>query len=68
MIDTDKVLRLPQVLEQVGLKKTALYKMIQDGEFPKQIKLGKHASGWKESEVQNWIHSRPAKEPRQVAA
>lgn len=55
MIHEDKILRLPQVMARVGLKKSAIYKMIGNGEFPKQVKLGTHASGWMESDIQRWI-------------
>lgn len=71
MNQEDKILRLPQVLERVGLKKTAVYKMIANEEFPKQMKLGAHASGWLESDVQRWILGRagrlPANDEQQAA-
>lgn len=51
----EKIIRLPQVLDKVGLKKSAIYKKIKLGEFPAPIKLGAHASGWLESDIQNWI-------------
>jgi len=66
----DKILRLPQVMARVGLKKSAIYKMIAAGTFPKQIKLGA-ASGWLESDIQKWILERagrdPANDERQAA-
>ncbi len=74
MSPTDKIIRLPQVEESVGLKKSAIYKMIKVGEFPAPIKLGKHASGWLESSVQTWIRNKagggqePANDSRQQAA
>lgn len=52
---TEKIIRLPQVVAAVGLKKSAIYKKIKLGEFPAPIKLGAHASGWLESDVQQWI-------------
>lgn len=54
----DRIIRLPEVLEKVGLKKSAVYKLIKEGDFPKQVKLGKHASGWIEADVQAWIMKR----------
>ncbi len=33
------------------------YKLIQDGEFPKPIKLGR-SSRWLRSEVENWLQQR----------
>ena len=51
----EKIIRLPQVIDMVGLKKSAIYKKIKAKEFPEPIKLGAHASGWLESAVQTWI-------------
>lgn len=51
---TDRLIRLPEVIELVGLKRTAIYKMIKAGQFPKQVRLGV-ASLWAESEVSEWI-------------
>jgi len=59
----DKILRLPQVMARVGLKKSAVYKMIANDEFPKQVKLGTHASGWLESDIQRWILRRAGRLP-----
>ncbi len=49
-----KIIRLPVVLDRVGLKRTAVYDRIKGGEFPKPIKLGR-VSGWVEAEIQDWI-------------
>ena len=57
MDPNDKIIRLPQVIDQVGIKKTLIYKMIAAGTFPKPIKLG-FASGWLESEIRAWIEER----------
>lgn len=52
---TDKLLRLPKVLELVGIKKTKLWEMIKKGRFPKQKKLGSKTSVWSFMEIQQWI-------------
>jgi prophage regulatory protein len=52
-----KLIRLPEVLERVALKKTAVYKMIEDDEFPRPVKLGA-ASAWVEAEINAWIADR----------
>lgn len=52
---TDKLLRLPKVLELVGIKKTKLWEMIKKGKFPKQKKLGSKTSVWSFTEIQQWI-------------
>lgn len=53
-MSNEKILRLPQVREMVGLGTTAIYGRMKSGQFPKQIKIGR-LSGWVESEVQKWV-------------
>ncbi|KXS55166.1 MAG: prophage regulatory protein [Marinobacter sp. T13-3] len=50
---SDKFLRLPAVMEKVGLRRTAIYDKISTGDFPQPIKLG-NVSVWLESEVNGW--------------
>lgn len=39
----------------VGLSAATIYRRIKAGEFPAQIKLGKHASGWLLSDISAWV-------------
>ena len=50
----ERLLKLPQVESLVGLKKSKIYALIQSGEFPAPVKVGR-ASSWLEGEVQSWI-------------
>lgn len=55
--DNARVLRLKQVAAVVGLGKSSIYRKVQEGTFPKPIKLGSvRASGWISTEVYDWIH------------
>lgn len=54
----ERILRLPEVLDRIGMKRSSLYKRVNDGEFPRQISLGGRAVGWYESEVEAWINAR----------
>lgn len=45
--------RLPDVLRRVGVKKTKLYDMVQAGEFPRPVKIGK-SSVWPDSVIREW--------------
>lgn len=49
-----KLIRLPEVMSRVGLKKTAIYDRIQCKAFPAPVKLG-GASTWPEHEITSWI-------------
>ena len=54
----ERILRLPEVLDRVDMKRSSLYKRVNDGEFPRQRSLGGRAVGWYESEVEAWVNSR----------
>ena len=50
-----QILRRRQLEEQLGLSRSAIYQMVADGLFPKPIKLGRRAVGWRADEVENWL-------------
>lgn len=54
--DGARILRFKQVAALVGLGKSSIYRKVQEGTFPKPIKLGSaRASGWISTEVYDWI-------------
>lgn len=58
-IKIDRILRLPEVCSRGGFKKSHLYEMVKRGEFPASLRLSKRIVGWRESDVNAWIRSRP---------
>ena len=50
-----KLLRLPELCEKTGYKKSTIWLKISKGEFPKQIKMSSRISVWLESEIDDWI-------------
>lgn len=66
MQNQETLLRLPDVEKIVGLKKSKLYNLINDGSFPKPIHLGKRSVRWKASTVYAWVNGLTAQE--EVAA
>lgn len=52
---TTKLIRLEEVSNLTGLKKSALYRRISENTFPSPIKLGGKASRWSLAEIQAWI-------------
>ena len=51
----NRFIRMPDLRQKVGLSKSQIYKLIQQGEFPEPIKLGKKISVWTDSEVEEWM-------------
>ncbi len=56
----DTMLRLNQVCEITGKKRSSLYKAIADGEFPEPKKIGKRAVAWSANVVFQWVAERPS--------
>jgi prophage regulatory protein len=53
-----RVLRRRATEAKCGLSKTALYSKIQQGKFPKPVKLGPKSVGWLEHELDSWLAAR----------
>ncbi|AYA41957.1 AlpA family transcriptional regulator [Xenorhabdus nematophila] len=54
----ESLIRLPEVQRRTGYSKAWIYKLIGDGEFPKQVKIGARSIAFIESEVDDWISQR----------
>src|SRR3546814_12948673 len=51
----ERFLKLPEVCRRVGLGKTMIYALIQQGRFPKPYKPSPSAPRWSERELVAWI-------------
>lgn len=51
----NRLLRLPEVIARVGLKRSAIYQRMSDGRFPKSRSLGPKCAVWVEREIEEWI-------------
>ena len=63
-----RLIRLPEVLSRTGYGRTSIYRKMEEGTFPKCLKLGppmedltqfdSRAIAWIENEVDQWVESR----------
>ncbi|WP_084583882.1 helix-turn-helix transcriptional regulator [Sphingomonas azotifigens] len=53
----DRFLRLKEVLRRTSLSRATLYRKIQKGTFPKQVRIATRCAGWRESAVNAWMHN-----------
>ena len=51
----ESLLRLPEVEAVVGLKKSKIYSLLQEGQFPPPVRLGPRSVRWRASAVSAWI-------------
>ena len=64
----NRLIRLPEVLSRTGFGRTSIYRKMDEGTFPKSLKLGgpledsgkfdSRAIAWIEDEVDQWIQDR----------
>ena len=63
-----RFIRLNEVMSRTGYGRTSIYRKMEDGSFPKSLKLGgppknpnefdSRAIAWIEEEVDQWVESR----------
>ena len=63
-----RFIRLPEVLSRTGYGRTSIYRKMEDGSFPRCVKLGgplegsnafdSRAIAWIEEEVEQWMATR----------
>ena len=56
-----QILRRKDVENMVGLSRSTIYKLMNQGLFPKAIRLGPRAVGWRISDIENWINQQAAR-------
>lgn len=57
---SDKILKVKETADRVGLSQRMIYLEISAGRFPRPVQLSPRRVGWLESEVDKWIESRVA--------
>jgi prophage regulatory protein len=61
----ERLIRLPSVLERVGVSRSTLWSWVREGRFPPPVRLGLRAVAWKSTSVDRWIEERTeARAPR----
>ena len=53
-----QVIKLKRVIALTSLSSATIYRLIKNGEFPKQLKLAERSSGWLLEEINDWLESK----------
>lgn len=53
-----RVLRLKEVRHKTGLGRSTIYRWMDEGRFPKPVRLGARTVAWIEHEIDEWLMSR----------
>ena len=55
---TERLLRLDEVIHMVGMKKTGIYDAVKAKKFPAPVKLSRRSVCWSLSSINTWISER----------
>ena len=55
---SDRIIRMQEVQDIVGVSRTTLWRMENKGQFPRRVSLGGNLVGWRWSEVAQWVNER----------
>jgi predicted DNA-binding transcriptional regulator AlpA len=62
----DRFVKTKECCFITGLGRHTLHKMVQDGKFPKPVKISKRYNGWLHSVVQQWILNKANEQKKEV--
>ena len=54
----ENLMRLPEVIKFTGFGRSQIYRLVNIGEFPKQIQISSGSVAWLESELEAWMEER----------
>lgn len=61
-VPLDRLIKLPSVIEQVGISRSQIYNLISMNRFPAPLKIGGSSQGvgsrsarWSQNQIQTWI-------------
>ena len=66
--DGERLLRLRAVQALTSWSRSSIYRLIDEGEFPQPVQLGKNRIAFKESDIRAYIASRGDRSLHPVAA
>jgi prophage regulatory protein len=55
-----QLLNLKEVIYLTGLKRSSIYKFMDEGHFPKSVSIGGRSVMWDESKIHDWIREKIA--------
>lgn len=53
-----RFLRLKQLEDKVGFKRTTIFRLVKEGHFPQPVKIHGNMTMWQEHEVDVWMRAR----------
>ena len=55
----ERLLRRREVEKITGVSRSSIYRLMQESDFPRPVRIGPGAVRWKASDINAWMESRP---------
>ena len=55
----ERLLRRREVEGMTGLARSSIYRHMEDGTFPRPVRVGPSAVRWRSTDIESWMASRP---------
>jgi prophage regulatory protein len=55
MKDTDRLIRMKELIKIVSMSRSNIYILMNKGQFPKNFKIGEQIAVWRLSVIEDWI-------------
>jgi len=55
MKDTDRLIRMRELIKIVSMSRANIYLLMNKGQFPKNFKIGEQTAVWRLSVIEEWI-------------
>jgi len=59
------LIRPNELADLLSISIPTLYRMINNGELPPKVRIGKRAVGWRRSQIEDWMDER-TEEPKEL--
>lgn len=57
MSNTNRIMKLKEVMEATSMSRSTIYRWVANGQFPKYVKLSATSTGWYSSDIDSWMES-----------
>lgn len=54
----NKIIRATELAKKLSISKVTLWRMETRGELPPKVQISERISGWRESDIMNWLEER----------
>ena len=62
-----RIIRKPELAKILGVSKQTIWRMQKRGDLPSRIQISKRVVGWRETDIEAWLDSRPEVENQDQA-